>query len=205
MTSVVLNLLNVDYNRWNSGLTLDQFVAGVDTYQDELRQRLREMDLSAEDHAFFMQISDPFYVLVLTECWSVDSLMNLPILAQIVEAIPNAALRIFLRGHEPELDLVYRMHGIGTIPVCTFFDQIFTEIGTWIERPQKAHRLVQHWYSEHPEVTAIRSDLTLNQKERRERLYPIYDELRVEMEQWYTDRLAAATVKEIRELLEMIR
>lgn len=200
MTQLQHAPLEVDRALWEFGLTLDEFAAGIDTLREETQRRLREVRLSAGDAAFFARITAPIYVLALTEGWCGDSLMNLPILARIVEAAPDMRLRVFARGEWPELAALYHAQGITNIPVFAFFDADFRPIGTWVERSRAAHILVEQWRATHPEAEALRGDPRLTDDQRRARLKPIYDGLRHEMEQWYADGLQAATVAEIKTL-----
>jgi hypothetical protein len=201
MTTTSTNTLGVDLGLWQAGLRLKVFVDHIDTYQDETRRRLATVELAPADRAFFALIRQPVYVLALTEGWCGDSLMNLPILARIVEAAPGFRLRVFVRGEWPELAAAYAERGVQNIPVFTFFNEAFGEIGTWVERSQAAHERVAQWRAENPAYERIRSDPTLSQSEKRLLLAPVLGPLRVQMEQWYADSLQAATVAEIKTLL----
>lgn len=202
MTLTSQRALGVDQLLWNAGLTLDEFVNAIDTFKEETRRRLRDVELAPHDHVFFASIERPLRVLVLTEGWCGDSLMNLPILARIVEAMPQAQLRLFVRSEWPELTSAYAERGVKNIPVFTFFDHNFHEIGTWVERSQAAHNRMAQWRAENPAYDAIRSDTTLSQEEKHARLRPLVEPLRAQMEQWYADELQAATVAEIKALLQ---
>jgi hypothetical protein len=199
--TLAINTLNVEHERFEDGLTLDEFVDGIDTYQEETRRRLRDVRLADADVAAFARLAAPLHVLVLTEGWCGDSLFNLPILARIVEATPGADLRVFVRSQEPELTAAYQERGIRNIPVFTFFDGEFNEIGTWVERSQAAHERMAQWRRDNPDYDAIRNDPTLSQEEKHARLRPVVEPLRAQMEQWYAEQLQAATVAELRALL----
>ncbi len=193
--------LGVDRELWETGLTLDRFVDGIDTYQEETRRRLREVQLAPADARFFGRISTPVFVLAMTEGWCGDSLLNLPILAQIVAAAPGLTLRVFVRSTSPLLNAAYQARGITHIPVFTFFDADFHEIGTWVERPQAAHERIAQWRVAHPEFDTIRNALDLTNEQRRARLQLIAATLLPEMEQWYAEGIQSATVAELAALL----
>jgi hypothetical protein len=201
MAQTPANTLGVSYDIWRSGLTLEAFVEGSTTYQQELQQRLATVQLDVAAQSFFAELSEPTYVLVLTEDWCGDSLFNLPILARIVEAAPGLRMRIFVREQHSALAAAYARRNIVNIPVFTFFDAQFHELGTWVERPQLAHDRYTTWLAENPLVYTIRSDRTLSDEAKRIRLRPIYEQLRVQMEHWYADQLQDATIHELRHVL----
>jgi hypothetical protein len=201
MTTTLPNTLDLDYERWSAGLNIAAFVDAIDSNQAETRRRLREVQLSAQDQAYFAQFVKPIYALALTEGWCGDSLMNLPILAKIAEAAPGLELRIFIRSQEPELTAAYQARNVKNIPVFSFFDAAFNELGTWVERSQAAHERVGEWRLANPELEAIRNDASLSDAEKQARLQPILTSLRAQMETWYAEALQNATIAEIKALL----
>lgn len=195
------NALGMNRERWESGLTLDAFVDGLDDLRDDMRRRLRDVQLGVADTYFFALCSEPVYVSVMTEGWCGDCLMNLPILARIAEAAPGFALRVFLRDTAPALRAAYAARGITTIPVFTFFDADFAEIGTWVERPRAATEHLARWRAEHPAYDVIRNDPDMPTAEKQSRMGPLATQLRQEMERWYATSLQSATVAELTVLL----
>ena len=201
MASDTPNSLGMDLRRWESGLTLAAFVDSLDALRDDMRRRLRDVQLPAADNYFFALCTEPVYVSVMTEAWCGDCLMNLPILARIVEAAPGFALRVFSRSESPDLDAAYRARNIVNIPVFTFFDAKFREIGTWTERPRAANDQIARWRAEHPTYDVIRNAPDLPLAEKQMQLRPLTSQLRHEMEHWYANSLQSATVAEITVLL----
>ncbi len=202
MTTILPETLAIDIDRWNAGMTIDTFVETIDVNQEATRRRLQDVRLSDQDRAAFAALVSPVYVVVLTEPWCGDSLMNLPILARIAEAAPDMQVRIFLRSQEPELTAAYQARNIKNIPVFTFFDADFHELGTWVERSQAAHQRIATWQQTHPELAEIRNATDLTPEEKQIRFKPILHVLRIEMEEWYHEDLQDATVSELRALLQ---
>lgn len=197
MTAFLMNPI-----RWHKGLTLDQFVAGMRTLQEDTIERLSRIRLSAEDKKTFSKLNFPIKIMVLTEDWCGDSLMNLPILAKIVESCPGMEMRIFRSTENPDFRAYYQDIGIRAIPIFSFFDVSFNEIGTWVERPQLAHQLMEVWTSAHPQFEQIRKSTLLTKEERKEQLRPLFKQLADDMISWYDKQGAQqATVKEIRQIL----
>jgi hypothetical protein len=194
----------MDIIRWQLGCSLDEFVAGMKTNQADMRRRLREAELPESDRSYFTRFQSfqsPIHVLVMTEDWCGDSLMNLPILARIVEAAPGMDQRIFVRSESPDLNDYFATRSITHIPVVAFLDAGFNEMGTWVERSQAAHTRVKLWLESHSEFRAIRDDATLTPDEKKARLREMTAGLTAEMEGWYARDLQAATVHELATLL----
>ncbi len=201
---VYMGKFPMDQKRWQTGLTLDQFVAGMKAHQADMRRRLREVVLPAREPDYFARVESLVHVLVMTEDWCGDSLMNLPILARLVEVAPGMDMRIFVRGGAPDLNDHYTARGITHIPVFTFLGADFDEIGTWVERPQAAHARIGEWMATHPEVAELLADTRMTTEERHRALQEKFGALLSEMEGWYTDRLQAATVAELNALLAAV-
>ncbi len=191
----------MDGARWRTGQTLEEFAATMQTNREATERRLHEVILPEADRADFARIKTPIHALVMTEDWCGDGVMNLPILARIVEAAPAMDMRVFIRSQAPDLNAHFVARGITHIPVFTFLDTDFNEIGTWVERPQAAHDRIKAWLSSHPEVEAIRTDPALTDEERRARLHVVGEGMLAEMEGWYADGLQQATVNELKSLL----
>lgn len=66
----------MDPARWQTGLTLDEFVNGMQTHQVAMQRRLGEVRLAEADCADFARFISPLHTLVMTEDWCGDSLMR---------------------------------------------------------------------------------------------------------------------------------
>jgi len=187
--------------QWETGLNLDQFVLRMKHKAEDMRRRLAEVTLTPAQRGMLTGLNRAAHVLVMTEDWCGDSLMNVPILVRVVDSIPGMDMRFFIRHECADLRLYYEERGIHTIPVFTFFDKKFEEIGTWVERPQAAHLWRQAWLARHPERDAIQCDPTLTEDERRARLQEIAQIYQKEMEEQYRRELQTATVAELARLL----
>ena len=190
----------MDPTRWRTGLTLSEFITEMSHNQVAMRRRLTEVKLAPDDRHYFNQISQTIHVSVVTEDWCGDSLMNLPILARIVEAAPQMDLRIFVRSETAELTDHFAELGITQIPIVTFLDLNFKEIGTWVERSQAAHGRLEEWIAGHPDVMEALSDPGLSMEEQHRLFEEQFSDFMVDMEVWYTEELQQATVDEIKAL-----
>jgi hypothetical protein len=190
-------LFPMNPEKWRAGQELEPYVDSMALNQSSMRRRLTEVRLTADDKQCLDRIEQPIHVLVMTEEWCADSLMNIPIVARIVEAAPQMDLRIFTRSEADELNDFYIGRGNCRIPVVTFFDEHFQEIGTWMERSQAAHGKIQEWIAAHPEGLESPGNPELSPEERRWLVEGTYGEFIAEMEGWYADCLNRAAVDEL--------
>ena len=186
---------------WQTGLTLEAYVDSMQRHQAATRRRLAQPALSPEDRDQLAHVAHARHALAMTEDWCGDSMLNVPILAQVVDAIPGMDLRIFRRALTPPLDEYYQEQDITHIPVFTFLDAHFHPLATWVERPQAAHERLAAWYADRPAIAALRANTELDPEERRNQLRELTAGLLDEMEAWYDQGLQQATVAEIRQLL----
>lgn len=187
----------MNLEKWRSGLELELYVDRMALNQSAMHRRLAEVRLTARDKQRLDRIEQLIHVLVMTEEWCADSLMNLPIVACIVDAAPQMDLRIFTRSEAPELNDFYISKGYSRIPVVTFLDEQFRELGTWMERSQAAHGKIQEWSAAHPEGLESPGNPNLSLEEKRRLVEGPYGKFTVEMEGWYVDCLGQATVDEL--------
>lgn len=187
--------MNLD--QWRTAPDLGRYVDGMTLHQSAMRRRLAKVRLTAQDRRRLERIARPVHVLVMTEAWCADSLMNLPIVVRIVAAAPQMDLRIFSRSRAAALNDFYIRKGYSRIPVITFLDEDFQEMGTWMERPQAASAKIAEWFAEHPEGLESPGNPGLSPEERQRLVEGAYGDFVEEMEGWYDDFLGQATVDEL--------
>jgi hypothetical protein len=186
---------------WLTGLTLDDYVAGMKMNQSHMARRLASVQLTTAERNAFARYHSRMHVLVMTEDWCGDAWMNLPIVARIVESLPDADLRVFVRTSAVELNAYYIGRDVTKIPVITFFSQDFRELGTWVERPRTADAWRTAWMAAHPDFVQGKSPAQLSPEERQRRMRQLMD-LMAEMEVQYDAGIYSDTVTEIRALLD---
>ena len=195
------SIFPVSFEFWQTGLSLDAYVDSMAHKQEEMRQRLRSVVLTPQEARAFMALKTPTYVLVMTEDWCPDSLMNLPILAAIASASSKMELRIFVRSQQPDLQAAFAERGIANIPLFVFYAQDFREIGIWVERSRAAHSWVAEWNAANPQFNEFLHDEALDKAQRRVLLAPLSAKRQQEMERAYEQTLQSETVAEIQALL----
>jgi hypothetical protein len=186
---------------WNSGLSLKEYIGQMDTLQKEMQQRVNDLRITSAEFQKLREINQVRKILVLTEAWCKDSLMNLPILAKIVEASPYTEMKIFIRHENPELTQFFSQHGYNNIPLCWVMKADFSFCGAWVERPQSAYRMLEAWKNNHPDYSEILNDNTLSDEQKKIKIKPLLDLLLDEMWNWYDTGLQSDTSREFQNIL----
>ena len=129
--------------RFESGLTYEQFVEQAKTNKDRFAMNYEGTTISAADAAALRELvakeNGPAKMLVLGEDWCPDVYRGLPVLAKIAEAA-GMEFRAFPR--DENLDIMNEFLKDGeyqSIPTAVFYTRDHRYIMHWIERPQKAN------------------------------------------------------------------
>jgi hypothetical protein len=128
----------LDEKRFNSGQTWKDYMAQMGDTRAKTEGNYANSKLTDEERKFFGSVSGVKYVVMLAENWCGDVHRNSPLIAHIVEAMPGAELRVFLRDQNPDLRDTFLNNGYQSIPVVVFFDKDWNEIGRWLERAHGA-------------------------------------------------------------------
>ncbi len=149
----------VTRERFEQGMSYDEYKAQMTRNQERFATNERQLELDPGDAAAFTRLPRPLNVLVLAEDWCGDVIDNLPILGRVAAASDKLNLRVFLRDQNLDLIDQYLNRGeFRSIPVFVFFDDAFSEVGRFIERPESvtARRDVQRREIslQHPEFGA---------------------------------------------------
>lgn len=195
--------LPMNKDRFMSGFTWPGYVAQMTVNRELMRQLFGEIAIDLDDRRAFLEAAahhgGELYLAVLTEDWCGDAVANLPLVARLAAETPGLELRFFLRSINPDLKAAYAADGIGKIPVLSFFDATWREIGRWVERPAAAHERVKAWLADYPEIETLRQS---DRPEDRERLKAILAKLLPEMIGWYHQGLWQATLEELKARLQ---
>ncbi len=135
----------VTKERFQQGMSFQQYLDQMGTNKEKFVQFLQEIKIRPEDREALKKLGGKkLNVLVITEDWCGDALYNFPVLARLVEGLPNVEMRVFLRDQNPDLMDQYLNQGIyRSIPVCAFFDENMNEISRFIERPPKVTEVIE--------------------------------------------------------------
>ena len=128
----------LDAQRFATGLTWKDYLAQMGDTQARTEHNYGKAVLTEEERQFFSGLGQVRYALMLAENWCGDVHRNSPVLAHIVEAVPNCELRVFFRDQNLDLTDCFLNNGYRSIPILVFFDKDWNEIARWIERPHAA-------------------------------------------------------------------
>ena len=152
-------MTTIDRARFSTGLTYDQFKDQMTRNRDRVDANEARVTIDPEDLAAFRGLPRPLHVLALAEDWCGDVIANLPVLGVLAKESGTLDLRVFLRDQNKDLMQRYLNQGkYESIPVVVFFDDTFTELGVFTERPasvtERRTAQRQQIHAEHPEFGA---------------------------------------------------
>ena len=81
----------VTAERFAQGLTIPEYVAQMHTNQDAFARLLAEAPVRPEDRDAICALERKIKILVITEDWCPDSLRTIPVMARLVDGLPNVA------------------------------------------------------------------------------------------------------------------
>jgi len=134
----------MELKQWfEKGLTAKQYMDGMQTHKGNLQKVYESFHLSeANKEALFTIPTAGVKVIVLTEDWCGDAMVNIPILLRIAEAT-NIDVRFILRDSNLELMDQYLTNGTArSIPIFIFIDETGNELAVWGPR---AAKIQQHF------------------------------------------------------------
>lgn len=182
---------------WGSYLPLmkDHRETSATLYHDlRISPRVTErFESLAERHGGNLAVS------AVTEQWCGDSAVTLPIVARLAEQVPQIRFRVLVGRQYPDLHAAYKADGYESIPVLSFFDSDWKELGRWMERPSSAHERVQNWIADRPRIAELYGR---EESEAKRELKEIFGGLVREMAHWYRGGLWDEMLEEIAEILE---
>jgi hypothetical protein len=164
--------------RYESGATIQQFIAGAESNQELWRSVYARASVPAELAERAQQLPAR-HLLVLAEDWCGDAVNTVPVLAKLAEAVPELDLRILGRDANPDLMDPHLSAGAQAIPVVMVLDEDFRELGWWGSRPDP----LQAW---------VRTDGQALDKGARYR----------EIRRWYARDRGRTTLEEVIGLME---
>lgn len=196
---LVEDIVAVTAERFEQGLTYEQYKAQMTRNQERFEANERLVTFDPEDLAAFTALKQPLNVLVLAEDWCGDVIDNLPVLGRLAAESGKLNVRIFLRDQNLDIMDQYLKEGqFRSIPVFVFFDEQFTELGHFIERPEsvttRRDALRRNVSAEHPEVGSPETPIT-----------QLPEEARVKVSELMAEGRAATKADDNRDVVRTIR
>jgi selT/selW/selH-like putative selenoprotein len=195
--------MNVTQERFDSGLTYDEYKAQMTRSRDLLETNERAVRIGAADLVALKSLPKPLKVLVIAEDWCGDVIANLPVVGRLALDTGALDLRVFLRDQNLDLmDQCLKEGKYRSIPVFVFLDDNLQELGRVIERPASVTEQLaaarRQLFAAHPEFgspdvspdelpAAVRDQVTAGMRQ-----------VRAEMRDW-------ANGEVIREVIEAVK
>jgi hypothetical protein len=124
----------VSAERFAQGMTVPEYVAQMHTNREAFTRLLAEAAVRPEDREAMRALGRKIKILTITEDWCPDSLRTIPVLARLVDGLPDVEMRVFLRDDSPDVMDQYLKRGqFRAIPVFAVFDEEMNEVGRMIE------------------------------------------------------------------------
>ena len=149
-------MIHLTEERFQQGKTWASFLGEMSQNRERLLRVLEAVQPTPDDveaarraAAFHAQ---PLSVLVLTEDWCPDAIVNIPVVFRFVDAIPHTRLRFFYRSENPDLEEAYAEEGVFSIPVISFFDAQRREIARFVEQTDEVARRKAEFMAQYPEA-----------------------------------------------------
>ncbi|UCC87971.1 MAG: thioredoxin family protein [Anaerolineales bacterium] len=191
--------ISMTEDRFLSGFTWPDFVAHMRVNQKRVSQLFDEIILTQDDRQGFAEAitghDGQVHIVALVEDWCGDVAVILPLVARLATEVAGISLRLFVRSDNPDLARAYAEVGITSIPVLSFFNSDWHEVGRWVERSAAAHRQVADWNAAHPQIETLRRS---DQPQDRSAYRALMKERLIEMMGWYRDGLWQATLAELK-------
>ena len=134
----------VELNQWfDKGLTSEEYLSQMTVNKEELQAGYEQFSLTADVKERLTALRDKkLKVIVLTEDWCGDALLNNPVLLKIAEEA-KIDVRFLLRDQNLELMDQYLTKGTSrSIPIFVFFNEAGEEQAVWGPRASDIQAMV---------------------------------------------------------------
>jgi|SRR5690625_716983 len=145
----------MELNQWfEKAMSPDVYIESMEKHKENTLHIYDEFKLPEDDDFFQKLQEESLRVIVLTEDWCGDAMLNLPILLRLAEA-GNMDVRVLLRDDNLELMDQYLTNGKArSIPIFIFIDQDGNEVAKWGPRADKLQAFADDARSKLPDKEA---------------------------------------------------
>ena len=122
---------------------IDQYIEDMSVNKEGFLSIYEGFEMPQNDSRFdAIQAKGYRYVLIITEDWCGDAMMNSPILKHISEKL-NLEVRAFYRDENTDLIDQYLTNGKSrSIPIFIFMNEQFEQLAVWGPRAQSVQKFV---------------------------------------------------------------
>lgn len=103
---------------------------------------LKKGEIGIDTQKSFQEISEPLFILAISEFWCGDAAQNLPWIYLMVKDIPAIQFRVVFRDENPELMDAFLTNGSKSIPKVVLLNSKMEVCATWGPRPASAQNLI---------------------------------------------------------------
>ncbi|WP_245984626.1 thioredoxin family protein [Biomaibacter acetigenes] len=142
---------------FEKGVIYSDFLKGADEKSYlKLHEIYNNLHFSEDIKGRIKSIGREINVLIFAETWCPDCVVSVPALVKMAEENKNIKYAILPReGHEDFLEK-YRYEGKPRIPTFVFYDENFSELGSFVEIPQKIKIIYEKGYQ--PDIIVARRE-----------------------------------------------
>ena len=139
-------------NWFKKGLTIEQYIDGMQTHKENLVKVYESYQLSEANKEKLISLpASGIKVIVLTEDWCGDAMVNIPIFLRIAEET-KMEVRFILRDSNLELMDQYLTNGTArSIPIFILIDDEGEELAVWGPRAAKVQERVNELKAKLPD------------------------------------------------------
>ncbi|MBM7600717.1 hypothetical protein JOC34_003128 [Virgibacillus halotolerans] len=133
----------MNLNDWyEKAMSPDTYIESMDKHKENLLHIYDNFKIPDEKELFDEIKDKQLRVIVLTEDWCGDAMLNIPILLRLAE-VSNINVRMLLRDQNLELMDQYLTNGKSrSIPIFVFIDENGNEVAKWGPRTKKIQQFV---------------------------------------------------------------
>jgi len=103
---------------------------------------LKKGEIGIDTQKSFQKISEPVFILAISEFWCGDAAQNIPWIYLMSKDISEIKFRIVFRDENPELMDAFLTNGSKSIPKVILLNSKMEVCGTWGPRPTSAQNLI---------------------------------------------------------------
>lgn len=125
---------------YDQAISADKYISDMEIHQENLKHVYNNFKI--EDTADLAELKTKnLRILVITEDWCGDAMVNIPILLNIANEI-DAEVKVVYRDQNLELMDQYLTNGGRSIPIFIYMNEDYEELGTWGPRAASVQKLV---------------------------------------------------------------
>jgi hypothetical protein len=185
----------------NDAVEIERYIDSMENNRDQFLKNIEDASIAKEHLAFYRE--SPVRFLVITEDWCIDSVQFIPALVKLAREVPSIEIKVLRRDEHTDLAGNYRRKdGYQAIPVFVIFDDEGNELGSLVERPERASQEMaeetRRFQEANPDLEGIRRNYDRMPEETKAKV-------KAHNRQWRLDKqddFQAYLLDELRQIIE---